>query len=82
MKTALKGLTEKIEVDRGSNRLIIVASPRIISEIGPSWRSSTARRSRSCSSAHRQEVSTDDIIKLGIDWNQLSRQSFVFVEGN
>jgi type II secretory pathway component GspD/PulD (secretin) len=28
------------------------------------------------------EVSTDDLKELGIDWDQLSRQSFFFVEGN
>ena len=27
------------------------------------------------------EVSTDDVKRLGIDWDQLSRQGFIFVEG-
>src|SRR5580765_9019432 len=33
VKVALSGITEKIQVDTGGNRLIIVTSPRVISEI-------------------------------------------------
>ena len=82
VKAALKGLTEKIEVDRGSNRLIIVTSPRIISEIESIVAQLDKPAQQVMLEARIVEVSTDDIIKLGIDWNQLSRQSFVFVEGN
>lgn len=82
VKAALKGLTEKIEVDRGSNRLIIVTSPRIISEIESIVAQLDRPAQQVMLEARIVEVSTDDIIKLGIDWNQLSRQSFVFVEGN
>ncbi len=82
VKTALKGLTEKIEVDRGSNRLIIVTSPRIISEIESIVAQLDRPAQQVMLEARIVEVSTDDIIKLGIDWNQLSRQNFVFVEGN
>src|SRR5437879_4800522 len=33
VQIALSGLTDKIQVDRGGNRLIIVTSPRVIAEI-------------------------------------------------
>ncbi|MBI5168053.1 MAG: hypothetical protein HZA61_01055 [Candidatus Eisenbacteria bacterium] len=82
VKAALKGLTDKIEVDRGSNRLIIVTSPRIISEIESIVAQLDKPAQQVMLEARIVEVSTDDIIKLGIDWNQLARQSFVFVEGN
>ncbi len=82
VKAALKGLTDKIEVDRGSNRLIIVTSPRIISEIESIVAQLDKPAQQVMLEARIVEVSTDDIVKLGIDWNQLARQSFVFVEGN
>jgi type II secretory pathway component HofQ len=33
VQVALSGISEKIQVDRGGNRLIIVTSPRVIAEI-------------------------------------------------
>lgn len=82
MKAALKGLTDKIEVDRGGNRLIIVTSPRIISEIESIVAELDKPAQQVMLEARIVEVSTDDIVKLGLDWNALSRQGFVFVEGN
>ena len=82
VKAALKGLTDKIEVDRGGNRLIVVTSPRIISEI-ESIVSELDRPARQVMlEARIVEVSTDDTKRLGIDWDLLNRQGVLIVEGN
>ncbi|MEO5989928.1 MAG: secretin N-terminal domain-containing protein [Candidatus Eisenbacteria bacterium] len=82
VKAALRGLTDQIEIDRGGNRLIIVTSPRIISEI-ESIVSELDRPARQVMlEARIVEVSTDDTKKLGIDWDLLNRQGVLIVEGN
>jgi type IV pilus assembly protein PilQ len=82
VKAALKGLTENIEVDRSGNRLIVVTSPRIISEIEEIVAELDKPARQVMLEARIVEVSTDDMKKLGIDWAALSRQTFTFVEGN
>ncbi len=82
IKAALKGLTDKIEVDRGGNRLIVVTSPRVISEIEEIVAELDKPARQVMLEARIVEVSTDDIKKLGIDWDLLSRQGLWFVEGN
>jgi type IV pilus secretin PilQ/predicted competence protein len=81
VKAALKGLTDQIEVDRGGNRLIVVTSPRIISEIETIVAEMDKPARQVMLEARIVEVSTDDAKKLGVDWDQLSRQGFIFVEG-
>lgn len=82
VKEALKGLTDKIEVDRGGNRLIVVTSPRIIAEIEEIVAALDRPARQVMLEARIVEVSTDDFKRLGIDWDLLSRQGFMFVEGN
>jgi type IV pilus assembly protein PilQ len=82
VKAALKGLTDQIEVDRGGNRLIIVTSPRIISEIEEIVAELDRPARQVMLEARIVEVSTNDAKKLGVDWDLLNRQGFIFVEGN
>ncbi len=82
VKAALKGLSEQIEVDRGGNRLIIVTSPRIISEIEAIITELDRPARQVMLEARIVEVSTDDTKELGIDWDQLNRQGVLIVEGN
>lgn len=82
VKTALAGITDKISVDRGGNRLIVVTSPRIISEIESIVAVLDKPAQQVMLEARIIEVSTDDVRNLGIDWDLLNRQGFVFVEGN
>lgn len=81
VKAALHGLTDNIEVDRGGNRLIVVTSPRVISEIEEIVAELDKPAKQVMLEARIVEVATDDMKKLGIDWAQLSRQTFTFVEG-
>ena len=81
VQTALSGISDKIQVDRGGNRLIIVTSPRIIGEIQGIVTEMDKPARQVMLEARVVEVSTDGLKKLGIDWDQLNRQGFTFVEG-
>lgn len=80
VKLALANLAAQISVDRGGNRLIVVTSPRVISEI-ESIVSELDRPARQVMlEARVVEVSTDDAKKLGIDWDKVNQQSVIIVE--
>jgi type IV pilus secretin PilQ/predicted competence protein len=82
VRDALKNLSAEIQVDRGGNRLIVVTSPRVIAEIQDIVTRLDVPSKQVMLEARVVEVSTDDVKKLGVDWDQLSRQGFIFVEGN
>lgn len=82
VKAALHGLTDAIEIDRSGNRLIIVTSPRVIAEIQEIVAQMDRPARQVMLEARILEVSTNDAKKLGVDWDLLNRQGFVFVEGN
>ncbi len=80
VKLALANLAAQISVDRGGNRLIVVTSPRVISEI-ESIVSELDRPARQVMlEARVVEVSTDDAKKLGVDWDKINQQSVIIVE--
>lgn len=81
VQAALKGLTADVQVDKGGNRLVIVTSPRIISEIEQIVGVMDVPARQVMLEARVVEVSTGETKKLGIDWDQLNRQGFVIVEG-
>lgn len=80
--TALSGLSDKIQVDRGGNRLIVVTSPRIITEMQSIVAEMDKPARQVMLEARIVEVSTDGLKRLGIDWDLLNRQGFTFVEEN
>jgi type IV pilus assembly protein PilQ len=79
---ALSGLSDKIQVDRGGNRLIVVTSPRVIAEIQDIVAELDRPARQVMLEARIVEVSTDGLKRLGIDWDLLNRQGFTFIEGN
>lgn len=81
VKEALKGLSADIQVDRGGNRLIVMTSPRVISEIHKIVAQLDQPARQLMLEARVVEVSTDDTKKLGIDWDKLNQQSVMIVEG-
>ncbi len=81
VKEALKSISAAIQVDKGGNRLVVVTSPRIISEIEEIVRVMDVPAKQVTIEARIIEVSTDAAKKLGIDWDQLNRQGFVIIEG-
>jgi len=82
VKDALQNIAGDIQVDRGGNRLVVVTSPRVISQIEEIVRVMDVPAKQVILEARILEVSTGDVLKLGIDWDQLNRQGFVIVEGN
>jgi len=82
VKDALKTLAAEITVDKGGNRLIVVTSPRVIAEIESIVRQLDVPSKQVMLEARVVEVSTDDLKRLGIDWDLLSKQGVIFVEGN
>jgi len=82
VQTALSGLSDKIQVDRGGNRLIVVTSPRVIAEMQAIVAEMDRPARQVMLEARIVEVSTDGLKKLGIDWDLLNRQGFTFVEDN
>uniref|UniRef100_A0A832MND3 Secretin/TonB short N-terminal domain-containing protein n=1 Tax=Eiseniibacteriota bacterium TaxID=2212470 RepID=A0A832MND3_UNCEI len=82
VKEALKHLSAKIEVDRSGNRLVVVTSPRVIAEIQSLVQTLDVPARQVMLEARVVEVGTDDLVRLGIDWEALSSQGFLFVEGN
>lgn len=82
VQAALSGLSEKIQVDRGGNRLIVVTSPRVIAEMQAIVAEMDRPARQVMLEARVVEVSTDGLKKLGIDWDLLNRQGFTFVENN
>jgi len=81
MKGALASLAAEIQVDKGGNRLIVVTSPRVIAEIQEIVSAMDVPSRQVSLEARVIEISTGGMKKLGIDWDQLNRQSFVIIEG-
>lgn len=82
VKAALTNLAAEIQIDKSGNRLIVVTSPRVISEIQEVIAQLDQPARQVMLEARIVEVSTDDVKKLGIDWDLLNRQGFVIVEGS
>jgi type IV pilus secretin PilQ/predicted competence protein len=81
VQAALKTISADIQVDKGGNRLIVVTSPRVISQIEEIVRVMDVPSKQVMLEARIVEVSTGDAKRLGIDWDLLNRQGFVIVEG-
>ena len=69
-------------MDKGGNRLIVVTSPRVIAEIQEIVQVMDVPTRQVMLEVRVVEVSTDDMKKLGIDWDQLNTNRWFFVEGN
>jgi type IV pilus assembly protein PilQ len=79
---ALKDLVQTVQVDKGGNRLIVVTSPRVISEIEEIVAVMDVPTRQVMLEARIVEVSTDAFKNLGIDWDLLNSREYDFVEGN
>ena len=81
VKAALRNIAENIQVDKGGNRLIVVTSPRVISQIEEIVRVMDVPARQVVLEARILEVSTGDAMRLGINWDDLNSQGVVIVEG-
>jgi type IV pilus assembly protein PilQ len=81
VKSALRNIAENIQVDKSGNRLVVVTSPRVISQIEEIVRVMDVPARQVILEARVLEVSTGDAMKLGINWDDLNSQGVVIVEG-
>ncbi len=81
VRQALSKIAGDIQVDKGGNRLIVVTSPRVISEIQEIVATMDVPARQVMLEARIVEVSTDAAKRLGIDWDMVSRQPIVVQEG-
>jgi type IV pilus secretin PilQ/predicted competence protein len=81
VKGALRNIAENVQVDKSGNRLVVVTSPRVISQIEEIVRVMDVPARQVVLEARILEVSTGDAMQLGIDWDRLNRQGVVIVEG-
>ena len=81
VKAALTHLAPDTQIDPSGNRLIVVTSPRVISEIQKIVDVMDQPARQVQLEARIVEVGTDDLKRLGIDWNLLNQQRVVFIEG-
>ena len=82
VKEALKSIASEIQVDKGGNRLIVVTSPRVISQIQEIVSVMDVPARQVLLEARILEVSTGDLTKLGLDWDLLNRQNVILNEGD
>jgi type IV pilus assembly protein PilQ len=80
VKDLLKDLTEKVEVDTSGNRLLVLASPKVISEINNIVEAVDVAPPQIMLEARLIEVATDDLDKVGIDWEKLSNFTTILAE--
>jgi type IV pilus assembly protein PilQ len=81
VQQALAKIASDITVDKGGNRLVVVTSPRVISQIQEIVGTMDVPARQVMLEARIVEVSTDAAQKLGIDWATLLRQPIVVQEG-
>ncbi len=81
VQSALKSISADVQVDKSGNRLVVVTSPRVISQIEEIVQVMDVPAKQVTLEARIVEVSTSALKKLGVDWDLLNRQGFVVVEG-
>lgn len=80
MKELLQDLTERIQIDTSGNRILVMASPKIISDIKNIVQSIDKPASQVLLEARLIEVATDDLDRMGIDWEKLSHLTTILAE--
>lgn len=74
-------IVDKVAPDPGGNRLVVVATPGMIEQIEGIIRELDVPPIQIVLETEVVEVSTDGLIELGIDWEQITKQSIIFAEG-
>jgi len=80
VKDLLQDLTTKVQVDTAGNRILILASPKVISDINAIVASIDKPAPQILLEARLIEVATDDLDKMGIDWERLSHLTTILAE--
>ena len=80
VKELLQDLTEKVQVDTAGNRILILASPKVIADIKNIVQDIDKPAPQILLEAKLIEVATDDLDQLGIDWEKLSHLTTILAE--
>lgn len=80
MKELLRDLTERVQVDTSGNRILVVASPKVIADIKNIVQSIDKPARQVLLEARLIEVATDDLDRMGIDWEKLSHYTAILAE--
>ena len=77
----LKEMTPMVKADEGGNQLVIIAGPTVKSEI----LDVVAKIDKPCVQVRLEakliEVSVDDLIEMGVDWDKLNSITSIIAEG-
>jgi type II secretory pathway component HofQ len=80
VKDLLQDLTERVQIDTSGNKILVLASPRVMAEINDIVKAVDVPAPQILLEARLIEVATDDLDQLGIDWEKLSNLSTIIAE--
>lgn len=78
--SVVEKMVDKVAADPGGNRLIVVATPSMIDQIKSVVSELDVPPVQILLETEVVEVSTDDLMELGIDWQKITQQTLVFSE--
>jgi type IV pilus secretin PilQ/predicted competence protein len=78
--SVVEKMVDKVAADPGGNRLIVVATPALIDQIRTVVRELDVPPVQITLETEVVEVQTDDLLEIGIDWQKITKQTFVFSE--
>jgi type II secretory pathway component GspD/PulD (secretin) len=73
-------MVDKVAADPGGNRLIVVATPGMIDQIRSVISELDVPPVQIVLETEVIEVSTDDLMQLGVDWQKITQQTVIFSE--
>jgi type II secretory pathway component GspD/PulD (secretin) len=80
IKDLLSDLTNKVQIDTSGNKILVLASPKVIAEINQIVQQVDVPPLQIMLEARLIEVATDDLDKVGIDWEKLSSFTTILAE--
>ena len=80
LKELLTDLTENVQVDTSGNRILVLASPKVASEVSDIIERVDTPPKQIMLEARLIEVATEDLDKYGIDWEKLSHLTTILAE--
>jgi len=80
IKDLVQNLTEKVQVDTVGNKILVLASPKVVAEINNIVKAVDVPARQIVLEARLIEVATDDLDQYGIDWEKLSDFTTILAE--
>lgn len=80
VKDLLQDLTERVQIDTSGNKILVLASPRVVAEINDIIKAVDVPAPQILLEARLIEVATDDLDQFGIDWEKLSSLTTILAE--